>query len=305
MKPIPITLISTIIFLAVISTALYSELNTRSTYPQPFNTITVTTSNTNKAPLILYRTNTNNYNHTLGNFSLPLKFTLIGKQNQNGTKTRSFSAILNEGDEVELRFNSTQTVQFAIYAPGGTNLSNITQSLQWYSENTTHLRSRLIALRPGAYNFTFITIAQETNVTFDAWRMKYDLHDLLFAETGGSSSAFGGVDWGSFFLGPPPGNFIVGRTWNNDTWTDRSTSFSASLNQGTVLVYGYNATEPVIFNLTSDSGTIVSRNNLYSYQRRFVVPSTGEYTFSFDMARARIRGLQCAVMIQAVRNMGR
>ncbi len=296
MKHSYVPILFTIILLAIISASLIQNLNERSTNPHPTNIFPVTVQglgkstdgNTpvqwDKVPIIPYRTNAIHIIHTLGNVSLPLRFTIEGKQSQYGTKTRSFSANLTVGDAVELQFSSTQTVDFAIYAPGATNLSYGLQSYQWYSENTTHLSSRLIALRPGAYSFTFTTSAPEANVTFDAWKMKYDMHDVLFMESGGSSSAFGGMGFSSFFLGPPPVSFVVGRTWNNSSWTDHSTNFSSTLKQGTEVFYGYNATEPVIFSLASGSGTIASCNDVYSYQGSYIIPYTGRYTFSFDMA---------------------
>jgi len=283
MKTSDIVLLSAIILLAITTSALYIDVNTRSANPQPINPIPVATSNQKKVPLIYYQTNVIHANHTLGNVSLPLRFTLVGKQSQIGTKTRSFSTLFNAGDEVEFWFNSSQTVDFTIYAPGVSNVTGNPSSDKWYSENTTQRSSRLIALKAGVYNFTFTTNAPQTIVTFDAGKIRYDLRDVLFMKSEGVSGSAGGISVGSFYSEPLPGSFIVGRSWYNSIWTDRSYSFSTTLDLGTVITYGYNATEPISFSLASDSGTLDKHNDLYSYRRTYSVPSTGKYTFSFDL----------------------
>jgi len=146
----------------------------------------------------------------------------------------------------------------------------------------------LIALRRGVYNFVFTAnLSIKANVTFNAWRMKWDPSEVLFRESGGSSGGMGGIGWESFYLEPLPKSFVVGRTWNGMYWTDRSISFEATLREGTEITYGYNATEPVIFSFRSGSGSVIGHDDLYSYHSTFRIPSTGTYTFSFDVVESR------------------
>lgn len=241
---------------------------------------------TSKVPLVVYHfiNNTGIY-HTvenLGRVSLPQRFVAERNQFQYGMRIHSYQILLSVGDAIGFEFNSTQQVGFSIYAPG------VQPSHLWYSENTTHLRSGLIALRRGVYNFVFTANSSiKANVTFNAWRMKWDPSDVLFRESGGSSSDMGGIGWGSLYLEPLPKSFVVGRTWNGMYWTDRSISFEATLREGTEIVYGYNATEPVIFSFRSASGSVIGHDDLYSYHSTFRVPSTGSYNFSFDVAESR------------------
>jgi hypothetical protein len=241
---------------------------------------------THKAPLVVYHSiNVTGMYHTieyLGRVNLPQRFVAERNQFQYGTRIHSYQILLSVGDAIGFEFNSTQQVGFSIYAPG------VQPSHVWYSENTTHLRSGLIALRRGVYNFVFTAnLSIKANVTFNAWRMKWDPSEVLFRESGGSSGGMGGIFWESFYLEPLPKSFVVGRTWNGMYWTDRSISFEATLREGTEITYGYNATEPVIFSFRSGSGSVIGHDDLYSYQSTFRVPSTGSYTFSFDMAESR------------------
>lgn len=241
---------------------------------------------THKAPLVVYHSiNVTGMYHTieyLGRVNLPQRFVAERNQFQYGTRIHSYQILLSVGDAIGFEFNSTQQVGFSIYALG------VQPSHVWYSENTTHLRSGLIALRRGVYNFVFTANSSiKANVTFNAWRMKWDPSEVLFRESGGSSGGMGGIFWESFYLEPLPKSFVVGRTWNGMYWTDRSISFEATLREGTEITYGYNATEPVIFSFRSGSGSVIGHDNLYSYQSTFRVPSTGSYTFSFDMVESR------------------
>jgi hypothetical protein len=216
----------------------------------------------------------------LGRVNLPQRFVAERNQFQYGTRIHSYQILLSVGDAIGFEFNSTQQVGFSIYTPD--------PSLRWYSENTTHLRSGLIALRSGVYNFVFTTISPiDANIIFNAWRMKWDSSDVLFRESGASSSGFSAIGFGSFYLEPLPKNFVVGRTWSGMYWGDRSISFEATLREGTEITYGYNATEPVIFSFRSGSGSVIGHDDLYSYQSTFRVPSTGSYIFSFDMVESR------------------
>jgi len=239
-----------------------------------------------KTPLVVYHfLDFNGTYYTvenLGRVSLPQRFVVERDQFPYGTRVHNYQILLSMGDALGFEFNSTQQIGFSVYTP------DVQSSHLWYSENTTHLRSGLIALRRGVYNFVFTTNSpMEANVTFNAWRMKWDPSEVLFRESGGSSGGMGGIGWGSFYLEPLPKSFVVGRTWQGRAWTDRSISFEATLREGTEIVYGYNATEPVIFGFKSDSWSVISHDDLYSYHSTFRVPSTGTYTFSFDVAESK------------------
>jgi hypothetical protein len=223
---------------------------------------------------------TNQTVQDLGNASQPQRFIVEGGKSLNGTRIHNYRVLLNEGDAVGFEFNSTQQLGFSVYY-----IAQGQPPYTWYSENTTHMRSGLIALRSGVYDFAFTVDSPKANATFSTWRISWDPSDVFFKESGGSSGAFGGMGWGTSYLEPTPRNFVVGRTWYNSTWTDHSISFEATLSEGTVIEFGYNSTEPVIFGFASDSGTVLSYNNLYSYKSSYTVRSTGKYTFSFDVAQ--------------------
>jgi hypothetical protein len=148
---------------------------------------------------------TNQTVQDLGNASQPQRFIVEGGKSQNGTRIHNYRVPLNVGDAIGFEFNSTQQVGFSIYY-----VAEGQPPYTWYSENTTRMRSGLIALRSGTYDFAFTINSPDANVTFNTWKVSWDPTGVLFKESGGSSSAFGGMGWGISYLEPLPRSFVVG-----------------------------------------------------------------------------------------------
>ncbi len=191
-----------------------------------------------------------------------------------------YQVLLNEGDAVAYSVNSTRPIDLRITFTPGNAISN-QSSADWYTAySVTSVRYGLVSFTRGLYSFIVSPSTQNpAEVTLNIWRIGWNPSVVLFKSSGGASSAFGGVGWGSFYMEPLPRSFVVGRTWYNDAWTDKSLSFSTKLKVGAKIEYEYNASQPIEF---AFSGNGDSKSNLYHYSSNFTAPSTGEYSFSFD-----------------------
>ena len=206
-----------------------------------------------------------------------------------------YQVLLNEGDAIAYSVNSTRPIDLQITFTQQNTVNNQSGS-DWYTANSvTSVRYGLVSFERGLYSFIVSPSTQNpAKVTLNIWRIGWNPSEVLFKSSGGASSAFGGVGWFSFYLEPLPRSFVVGRTWYNDSWTDKSLSFSTKLKAGAKIEYEYNATQPIMF---AFSGNGDSKSNLYSYSSKFTAPSSGEYSFSFDVPQGTtsIVSFRCTV----------
>lgn len=210
-----------------------------------------------------------------------------------------YSVILNSGDCIGYYYNASEPVDFTIYRPetpghGG----NVTVwGVKCHEETGTSPRLyEFMALTRGEYNFVFnATQHTSANVSLNVWRIERNEENVLFLERGSHSSDFGGMGTLCFYPRELPERIVLGRTWSRSgAWTDHSYTFKATLMESTIIRFGFNSTQPINFSLSNRTDRILGVTG-FTYTQEYVVPVTGDYTFSLgvDKPRTAVVSFKC------------
>jgi hypothetical protein len=212
-----------------------------------------------------------------------------------------FSLLLSAGDRVRLSLDSTEPVDFKVYAPSEAYPeSNATRwGVQVYSlYKTRSLDQVLEAGFRGAYNILFEADNETLSaVEFNGARLP-PRDELLFMEKGSHSSSSGGMGSMSFSPKPLPGKIIIGRTWSKfGAWTDHSYTYTAHLEEGDAIRFQYNATNSVNVTVTL-GGVPLAYYTALSLDEEITMSMSGELkvAFSVDEPRTAIVSARCIVL---------
>lgn len=219
----------------------------------------------------------------------------------NWTDTKHvFNVKLNPGDCIGYDYNASEPVDLTIYCPETPGYEGNTTVWGAKCREETGTSPRLnefIALTRGEYNFMFnATPPTSANVTLNIWRAERDAENVLFFERGGHSSAVGGMGSECFYPRELPKRRVLGRTWSKSgAWTDHSYSFKTTLEEGTMIRFGFNSTTPINFSLSNRTDTIMGVTTEFTHTQDYVVPTTGGYTFrlSVDEPRTAVVSFRC------------
>jgi len=225
-------------------------------------------------------------------------------------KKHVFSVTLNPGDCVGYDYNASKPVDFTLYSPKTLGYrGNVTVwGVKCHEETGTSPRlGEFIALTRGEYNFVFNeTPPTSANVTINIWRIERDKENVLFIERGRHSSDFGGMGSMCFYPRELPWRIVLGRTWSKfGAWTDHSYTFRTTLNEGTVLRFGFNSTQPIDFSLSNRTDRVMMVTR-FTHSQEYVVSATGDYTFSLsvDKPRTAVVSFRCASPNYSVQQLG-
>jgi len=221
-----------------------------------------------------------------------------------------YRVVLNPGDCIGYDYSASGPVDFTLYRPKtpGEKGNATVLGVKCHEETGTAPRSReYIALTRGEYNFVFnATPPTSANVTINIWRIETDKENVLFIERGSHSSDLGGMGSLCFYPRELPRRIVLGRTWSKfGAWTDHSYTFKTTLNEGTVLRFGFNSTQPIDFILLNRTDRVMMVTG-FTYTQEYVVPATGDYTFSLsvDKPRTAVVSFRCASPNYSVQQLG-
>jgi len=199
----------------------------------------------------------------------------------------AFEIILNPGDRVRIRFNSSDPIFFGLYAPNSTK--HFEPARRWgvpmlERNETKQLDLIMDVFERGTYVFLFD--AKPTSlaeVKFNCQKITTKTMDLLFMEEGSHSTDTGGMGSSTFYPQPLPSKIVIGRTWSKSgAWTDHSYSYKTELNEDDLIRIQYNATQSIHFSYKSKNKVIESVNK-YSFETIYEVASNGTHSFEFDV----------------------
>lgn len=257
-----------------------------------------------RAPLVVYHTvmstgNTNPDIWFIGDkrVQMPQSFH-VGRNSTgvNWTVTKHvFSVTLNPGDCIGYGYNASKPIDFTIYRPEtpGYEGNATIWGVKCHEETGTSPRSReFIALTRGEYSFVFnAPPPTSANLTLNIWRITRDTENVLFIERGSHSSDLGSMGTMCFYPRELPERIVLGRTWSKfGAWTDHSYTFKTTLNEGTVLRFGFNSTQHINLSLSNRTDGIM-RVTAFTHTQEYMVTATGDYTFSLSVDKPRTAGV--------------
>ncbi len=205
-----------------------------------------------------------------------------------------FEVILNPHDKVLFWFNSTEPLDFVLYAPN--NTMPLMPATRWgvpIIEEASILayKEEFSAPLRGTYAFRFSADPSFfAEVVFGCDRVAKEYKPLLFVEEGSHSSDTGGMGTVSVRPMPLPDNFTVGRTWSEfGAWTDHAYRFKTTMYKDDVILFGFDASEPINFNFVygNEPRTIVGLESAASFEAAYMVERAGTYVFTFDVDAPR------------------
>ena len=148
---------------------------------------------------------------------------------------------------------------------------------------------------------------------FAATRERVPIYNpMSFVKLDYASTSTGGVSMKlpeniTSALKPLPLIFIVRQEWHGaSNVADYGVSFWTILKKGEVIQYGFNASEPVAFDLGDQSGVrVMHTNGTYSYSGTFRVPRDGLYYFDFSIDDSVERSVNATVSFRCFEAMNR